>query len=45
MENGCFDGKVSGVILTLNEDVSPWSKLCSYGKLKFSKYYISLVKE
>ena len=45
MASHCFDEKLSGDTLVLNEDVSHWSKLYSYGKLKFLKYYVSIVKE
>ena len=45
MGSCCFDEKLSGNTLVLNEDVSFWSKLNSYSKLKFSKYHVSIVKE
>ena len=45
MGGRCFDGKLSRDTLVLNEDISHWRKLYSYGKLKFSKHYVSIVKE
>ena len=45
MGSRCFDEKLSGDTLVLNKDVSHRSKLYSHSKLKFSKYYVSIVKE
>ena len=42
MGSRCLDEKLSVDTLTLNEDVC---KLYSYIKLKFSKCYVSIVKE
>ena len=40
-----FDEKLSVDTLVPNEDVSHQNKLYSHGKLKFSKYYDSIVTE
>ena len=41
----CFDENFSGDTLVLNEDVSHWSWLNSYGKLTCSKSHFVIVKE
>ena len=45
MGSHCFDEKLFVDTLVPNEDVSHQNKLYSHGKLKFSKYYDSIVTE
>ena len=43
VDSRCFDEKLPGYTLALNEDFSFEQAICN--KLKFSKYYVSIVKE